>query len=171
MVRKASVKGRIGGFLLGHLCVCAVMAPVLWPILQPAGFYVQIPLCLAGYFLLGFLLAKLRRWEKPTRRVGFRAVALPALVISALVGVGLVMGLCFGWESPVQSFGLQWLLSSMLWAPPSFMMLCLALVLGGWGIFAICFVPACLLPPLLFHLGALLGGKAVDNSENCDILS
>ena len=168
MVRKTSFKGRLGGFALGHLCVCAVMVPLVIWLMYPDGVRTAI-FCVVGmllYPLAGFLIAKLRRWDRPNRKIGLWAVLAPALVVCLLFGVGL-------WPQPIMQFGAYYLLSSVFWATPSFFLMLFYWYLSAqsWWLFVLCFVLACALPPALFHLGALLGGKAVDNSKNCDILA
>lgn len=186
MSSSTSVRARFGWFAIGHFCVSAIglggMALFfsvmdLWAGWANGGMLLPWTLCaalMALYLPAGYLCAKHRKWSRPSHQRSVLAVLLPALAAWGFAAVGLALSFI----DETSSAGLMLLASSAIWASPSFVLMLLSMVglflTGGGlldGFFFIFLFFAGLLPPFLFHLGAIRGAKPVDNGENCDILT
>lgn len=174
-VRRTTLKDRLLGFLLCHfiydaaflflLCVAAgcfaraggslaPSAPSKEPV--PSGVPVLILLiwilCMAVYFFLGVLKARLGKWTAPTRREALSVIGWSCggtAVVLALLVVGVDV---FG--------GLVWI-CAILAAPSCFFALLSPLFFPSVGGAAILVFlpPAAILPALLFALGSFFPGK------------
>ena len=186
MKPRGTVRGRFGGFAVGHLAVSLLGAALIF--LLPGGAVDGAPglaALTAGLMLLylpaGWAASALRGWPAPDRNTAKKAVLLPALwacgfgflCSGACFGGGWLIG-CLGLQQRPAGFlfsllsaaalcGLTLLMSTCFWAAPSFCLMLLALgplfqVRGALSfvLWFLCILPAGALPPLLFFLGSLL---------------
>ena len=207
MRQRGTVRGRFGGFAVGHLAVSLLGAALMW--LGPGALdglsratAVEALLDLRGvaaaalgvllmllYVPAGCVTARARRWPVPDRRTGVQAVLYPGLCAWALAALGLVLmfggsfltswgaarGLGTSLSQAMAIWGMCLLLSTVLWASPSFFWMLLvflaaltldlegpqspACALLGRGLLGLGLLTAAFLPPLLFHLGAWAGAR------------
>ena len=115
------------------------------------------------YFVLGWLVARLCHWKQPHGRQHFRAVLLPAGIAWGWAGC---TALCIYVEDAI-AIAAALGLPAFLLASPSLLfiecfMQCIGRALEGGSVMvwlAVAIFFAGLLPPLLFHLGSLLGSR------------
>ncbi len=159
----------------------ATAVDVLLDLRTPAAVGLAVLLILL-YVPAGYVAARVRRWPTPDRRTGVKAVLYPGLCAWSFAVLGFVLmfggsfltswgvahGLGGGLPQTMELWGMCLLLSTVIWASPSFFWMLLVFlgalsldltdpqdpVLLGLGLLASAF-----LPPLLFHLGALAAAR------------
>lgn len=186
MKLRGAVAGRFGMFALGHLAVSLVGTALIFLLpgagLEGApGLAALTAALMLLYVPAGWLAAALRGWPRPDRATAERAALYPALCACGFgllcSGAAFAGGWLIGWlglyrdasgplflflsQAALQGFAL--LVSTCLWASPSFCLMLLATnaAYGAGGVLPtvlwfLCILPAGALPPLLFTLGSLL---------------
>lgn len=159
-----SPASRFGGFASGHFVVTALCAPLLFlraelPASLPTPL-LALPM-MALYIPAGWVVAYLRRWQRPTPKEGLKAIFYPALFAWGWAFGGWLLFTC----APLLSGVGFWMLTSTYFlACPSFTLMLTVLDqitdITAWNAFGLtwylCMFLAGLLPPLLFFLGSLL---------------
>ena len=207
MKERGTVRGRFGGFAIGHLTVSLLGFVLIWlgrgaldgisratavdtlmDLRTPAAVGLAVLLMLL-YVPAGYGTAWARRWPAPDRRTSVKAVLYPGLCAwgfaalgfvlmfggSFLTGWGAARGLGTGLPQAMAVCGMFLLLSTVLWASPSFFCVLLVflgaltldltdpqdpvLILLGQGLLGLGLLSSAFLPPLLFHLGALAAAR------------
>lgn len=207
MKEKGTVRGRFGGFAIGHLTVSLLGFVLMWlwrgaldglsratavdillDLRTPATVGLAVLLMLL-YVPAGYVAARARRWPTPDRKTGVKAVLYPGFCAWGFAVLGLVLmfggsfltdwgaarGLGGGLPQTVELWGMCLLLSTVIWASPSFFWMLLVflgaltldltdpqdpvLVLLGQGLLGLGLLASAFLPPLLFHLGALAAAR------------
>lgn len=159
-----SPASRLGGFAAGHFVITALCAPLLF--LEPQVFAsVSSPLqalwMMVLYLPAGWVMAAVRRWNRPTPKEGVKAVLWPALLAWGWAFGGWRLLIC---PSLLSGIGFWMLTSTYFLACPSFVFMLAALGqnadLTAWSTVGFTWYfsmfLAGLLPPLLFFLGSLL---------------
>ena len=196
MKERGTVQGRFGGFAIGHLTVSLLGYALLMgeaqadllPAGESTGRALAVLLMLL-YVPAGYVAARMCRWPTPDRKTGVKAVLYPGFCAWGFAVLGLVLmfggsfltdwgaarGLGGGLPQTVELWGMCLLLSTVIWASPSFFWMLLvflgaltldltdpqdpALVLLGQGLLGLGLLASAFLPPLLFHLGALAAAR------------
>lgn len=169
MKPRGSVRGRFGGFAVGHLAVSFLCLVLLLFAGMSGGSY-AVPLLSAASMLLyvpaGYAVSRFRCWPVPGRWNGIKAVLYPALCAWAWAFGGLFLLFFRGDSVSVLSYaGFFLLLSTFYLATPSCLLVMLTMILSLDGalpwLWAAGIVAAGLLPPLLFFLGSLLPSRLI----------
>ena len=166
----------------------ATAVEVLLDLRTPAAVGLAVLLILL-YVPAGYVAARVRRWPTPDRRTGVKAVLYPGLCAWSFAVLGFVLmfggsfltswgvahGLGGGLPQTMELWGMCLLLSTVIWASPSFFWMLLVflgaltldltdprdpvLILLGQGLLGLGLLASAFLPPLLFHLGALAAAR------------
>lgn len=169
-----SPASRFGGFAAGHFVVTAVCAPVLFLVpgaASPLAAPLRAALMMLLYLPAGWVVSGLRRWPRPTRAEGLKAVLYPALFAWGWAFGGWLLFTCLPLLSGI---GFLMLMSTYFLAAPSFALMLAALEqiadVTAQNAFSpawyLCMVLAGLLPPLLFFLGSILPKKRLTKAKN-----
>ncbi|WP_295633122.1 hypothetical protein [uncultured Intestinimonas sp.] len=193
MKEKGTVRGRFGGFAIGHLTVSLLGFVLMWlwrgaldglsratavdillDLRTPATVGLAVLLMLL-YVPAGYVAARARRWPTPDRKTGVKLGLVLMFGGSFLTDWGAARGLGGGLPQTVELWGMCLLLSTVIWASPSFFWMLLVflgalsldltdpqdpvLVLLGQGLLGLGLLASAFLPPLLFHLGALAAAR------------
>lgn len=163
MCTHVGVPARFSAFAVGHFSLSIPGAFVLLFLLISEGRLLLVVLVSMSLYLpAGILTARWWGWPLPDLKTGLFSVLLPALCACSWAFGGWVLALM---EGSTAMAGATMLLSSALFASPSFSLMLLTLCSGHFGDpwWYGSMVLASLLPPLLFFLGTLLppwlGGK------------
>lgn len=170
MQKIPTVGERFAGFALGHFALCLISLAAICLYFMVARLdsewlvYVLPPLLMLAYFPAGYWVAKTKGWARSGWKTGALAVLLPALIAWAWEGLVLCGALSLLWVAVVlagpslcNAFLGMILLAEL---PPAVFMGASGLWVFGLLVFLLGF-----LPPLLFHIGALLAEKPLTTEE------